>query len=65
MKAFLSIERLKMDEFGNISNWPENFFGNEMGDLFAMTEAANANVERERRVNERCYRRYERYRHCK
>ena len=39
-----NIERLKMDEFGNISNWPENFFGNEMGDLFAMTEA-----QRERR----------------
>ena len=33
------IERLKMDEFGNITNWPENFFGDEMGDLFAMTEA--------------------------
>jgi predicted ATPase len=34
-----NIEHLKMDEFGNISNWPENFFGDEMGDLFAMTEA--------------------------
>lgn len=34
-----TIERLKMDEFGNIANWPENFFGDEMGDLFAMTEA--------------------------
>ena len=33
------IERLEMDEFGNIANWPENFFGDEMGDLFAMTEA--------------------------
>lgn len=33
------IERLKMDEFGNITNWPENFFGDEMGDLFAMTKA--------------------------
>ena len=38
------IERLKLDKFGNIENWPENFFGNEMGDLFAMTEA-----QRERR----------------
>lgn len=34
-----TIERLKIDEFGNIANWPENFFGDEMGDLFAMTEA--------------------------
>ena len=34
-----NIDRLKMDEFGNIANWPENFFGDEMGDLFAMTEA--------------------------
>ena len=34
-----TIEKLKMDEFGNITNWPENFFGDEMGDLFAMTKA--------------------------
>ena len=34
-----NIENLKMDEFGNITNWPKNFFGNEMGDLFAMTKA--------------------------
>ena len=33
------IDRLKMDEFGNIANWPDNFFGDEMGDLFAMTKA--------------------------
>lgn len=31
---------LEIDNFGNITNWPENFFGDEMGDLFAMTEAA-------------------------
>ena len=40
------IERLKMDEFGNISNWPENFFGNEMGDLFAMTDAQRERQKR-------------------
>ena len=34
-----TIERLEMDELGNIKNWPPNFFGNEMGDLFAMTKA--------------------------
>ena len=33
------IERLDVDEFGNISNWPENFFGNDMGDLYAMNDA--------------------------
>jgi len=35
-----TIEELKIDEDGNISNWPENFFGDEVGDLAAMTEAA-------------------------
>ena len=40
------IERLEMDEFGNIANWPENFFGDEMGDLFAMTEAQRKRQKR-------------------
>jgi len=35
-----SLERLELDLFGNISNWPRDFFGDEMGDLVAMTEAA-------------------------
>jgi predicted ATPase len=34
------LQELEVDEYGNISNWPENFFGDEMGDLVAMTEAA-------------------------
>ena len=34
-----TIDRLKMDEFGNITNWPPKFFGDEMGDLLAMTKA--------------------------
>jgi len=34
------LKELELDEYGNISNWPENFFGDEMGDLVAMTEAA-------------------------
>jgi predicted ATPase len=33
------IEELEVDEFGNIRNWPQNFFGDEMGELAAMTEA--------------------------
>ena len=40
------IDRLEMDEFGNIANWPENFFGDEMGDLFAMTEAQRKRQKR-------------------
>jgi hypothetical protein len=34
------LEELDIDPYGNIRNWPENFFGDEMGDLVAMTEAA-------------------------
>jgi predicted ATPase len=34
------IHELKVDEYGNIANWPQDFFGDEMGDLAAMTEAA-------------------------
>jgi AAA15 family ATPase/GTPase len=33
------IEELDVDEYGNIRNWPQNFFGDEMGELTAMTEA--------------------------
>lgn len=33
------LERLKIDEYGNIQNWPENFFGDEMGDILAQAEA--------------------------
>ena len=40
------IDRLDIDEFGNISNWPENFFGDEMGDLFAMTKAQRERQKR-------------------
>lgn len=34
------LEQLKVDAYGSINNWPQNFFGDEMGDLVAMTEAA-------------------------
>ncbi|MBK6940547.1 MAG: DUF3696 domain-containing protein [Planctomycetes bacterium] len=33
------IEELKVDDYGNIQNWPAGFFGDEMGDLVARTEA--------------------------
>ena len=31
---------LQMDTFGNITNWPSDFFGDEFGEFAAMTEAA-------------------------
>ena len=33
-------ERLDVDMFGDIRNWPEGFFGDEMAELTAKTEAA-------------------------
>ena len=32
-------EQLKVDEYGNISNWPQNFFGDDMGDVAKKTKA--------------------------
>jgi predicted ATPase len=34
------IHELKVDDYGNIINWPQDFFGDEIGDLAAMAEAA-------------------------
>ena len=33
------ITPLELDNFGNISNWPDNFFGDEFGELAAAQEA--------------------------
>lgn len=33
------LEELDVDAYGNIRNWPEGFFGDEMADLVARTEA--------------------------
>ena len=33
-----TIEKLEVDELGDIHNWPEYFFGDVMGDMFAMTD---------------------------
>ena len=33
------IEKLNVDDYGNITNWPHNFFGDEMGDLAAKAKA--------------------------
>lgn len=39
-QAESQLQLLDVDEFGNIRNWPANFFGDELGDLVAMAEAA-------------------------
>jgi predicted ATPase len=35
-----TLEPLQIDMFGNIGNWPENFFGDEMEDIAAQAKAA-------------------------
>jgi predicted ATPase len=40
------IAALDVDLFGNIKNWPHNFFGDEMGDLVARTEAQAKRMQR-------------------
>ena len=35
-----NIEHLEVDEFGNIANWPKDFFGDQFGEIAAMSEAA-------------------------
>jgi predicted ATPase len=41
------IEELAVDSFGNIRNWPDDFFGDEMADLVARTEAQVKRTRRE------------------
>lgn len=38
--AAADIDALRLNMFGEIENWPENFFGDEMGDIAARTLAA-------------------------
>ena len=35
-----NLTHLRMDTFGNIANWPTDFFGDEFGEFAAMTDAA-------------------------
>ena len=35
------IEPLKMDDYGNVSNWPRDFFGDDAGDVFERAKAEN------------------------
>lgn len=36
----LDLEALKLDMYGDIENWPDNFFGDEMAEITARTQAA-------------------------
>lgn len=38
-KKGAELEELKMDLYGEVENWPDDFFGNEMADLMARTIA--------------------------
>ena len=38
--AAADMEALRLNIFGEIENWPDNFFGDEMGDIAARTMAA-------------------------
>ncbi len=40
------LEELAVDEFGNIQNWPEGFFGDEMAELVARRQAQAARMRR-------------------
>jgi hypothetical protein len=42
-KTPATLDPLQIDMFGNIRNWPENLFGDEMGDI---TEQANAAMKK-------------------
>ncbi len=41
-KAPATLKPLQIDVFGNIQNWPENFFGDEMGDIIEQAKASMA-----------------------
>jgi predicted ATPase len=42
------IQELLVDDYGNIQNWPTGFFGDEMADLVARTEAQAQRMAQER-----------------
>ena len=50
-----TLEPLDIDDYGNIKNWPQDFFGDEMGDIIEQSKAAikargqNAKKSRQRK----------------
>jgi hypothetical protein len=55
-KTPAKLEPLQIDIFGNIMNWPENFFGDEMGEIAEQAKAARKKrmqkTEKPARLNE-------------
>ena len=47
-----TIERLEVTESGDIKNWPENFFGDVIGDMFAVTDAQEAQMADQAEVSD-------------
>ena len=45
------IERLRLDDYGNILNWPPNFFGDQMTDIAEMTKAGNRRRRESKKTN--------------
>jgi predicted ATPase len=43
-RARARLEALDVDMFGNIKNWPQGFFGDEMEDLVARTKAQSERI---------------------
>jgi hypothetical protein len=41
------IERLQVDQYGRISNWPDNFFGDAIGDIESQMDAMLRRMEEE------------------
>lgn len=46
------LEPLEIDSLGNIRNWPEDFFGDTMGDVVARTEAQAKRIRGGERVDD-------------
>ena len=44
-----AIEELEVDEFGHIANWPKDFFGDQFGEVAAMSEASLSKMEQRNR----------------
>ncbi|EIC22816.1 AAA family ATPase [Thiorhodovibrio frisius] len=49
-----TLEPLQIDLFGNIQNWPENFFGDEMGDITEQAKAAMKKRMQKTKKSEAC-----------
>lgn len=44
-----TLDELSIDEYGSILNWPENFFGDDVEDIIAQTEAATKKISQKGR----------------